>query len=340
MTYSENDTISKRLDFIDWAKAFGIFCVVYAHTPLDERLQNFIYVFHMPLFFFISGYLFSYKRNGTYMPFVKKRALQLMVPYIFINLITYLFWLFVARHVGAEDDSAIAAWLPLAAAAIGNAQDMVHNVPLWFLMCLFLVETLYYPLFKKRTAKCRICLTIAIGIIAATNYLLNPILLPFCLGTVMSGMVFYAAGHEAALKNVHFNSITIALIALVVAMYVSIANGRINMHKNYYGNMALFFAGGFAGTYAVIASSRACAKLTATATLMRRFIGFISDNTLYVCGFHLMCFAFVKGILVYCFHVDLHQFDSTIVNNLLFSIAAMLVCLTAIKILRKWYQCA
>ena len=38
-------------------KGIGIICVVIGHSWM--QMQNFVYAFHMPLFFFISGYLYD-----------------------------------------------------------------------------------------------------------------------------------------------------------------------------------------------------------------------------------------------------------------------------------------
>ena len=58
---------TKRLDWIDIAKGIGIILVVLGHTLVPQVRETgfagflwiFIYNFHMPLFFFLSGYLFE-----------------------------------------------------------------------------------------------------------------------------------------------------------------------------------------------------------------------------------------------------------------------------------------
>lgn len=46
----------ERIDEYDVAKGIGILLVILGHTlPLDSSLRLFIYAFHMPLFFFLSG---------------------------------------------------------------------------------------------------------------------------------------------------------------------------------------------------------------------------------------------------------------------------------------------
>lgn len=45
----------KRILWIDYAKAFAMFFVVIGHVNSGNYLTNWIYSFHMPLFFFLSG---------------------------------------------------------------------------------------------------------------------------------------------------------------------------------------------------------------------------------------------------------------------------------------------
>lgn len=47
----EKSLCSKRVEWIDVAKAIGVFCVVAGHTGLPILLKCWIYVFHMPMFF-------------------------------------------------------------------------------------------------------------------------------------------------------------------------------------------------------------------------------------------------------------------------------------------------
>ena len=58
--------IHKRLQYVDFLKGFAILCVVVGHiaafNPKCDLLIDFVYSFHMPLFFFISGFLF-HKKN-------------------------------------------------------------------------------------------------------------------------------------------------------------------------------------------------------------------------------------------------------------------------------------
>lgn len=68
------------------AKAVGILAVVVAHAiPKDFLLWRIINQFHMPLFYFLSGYLYRSKKN--FRQFLLKKIQSLFVPY-FLSVIS------------------------------------------------------------------------------------------------------------------------------------------------------------------------------------------------------------------------------------------------------------
>lgn len=99
----------KRILWIDYAKSICIYLVLLGHAHASQPVTDFIYTFHMPLFFFLSGCLFSFEKHPNFKEFAIKRFKGLMVPYLWINLITYLFWLFAGRNFG-EDATISTTW--------------------------------------------------------------------------------------------------------------------------------------------------------------------------------------------------------------------------------------
>ena len=92
----------KRFIWVDYAKTIGIYLVILGHSYICTPINEIIYTFHMPLFFFLSGYLFSFERYPSFKKFAWKRFKSLLVPYLWINLITYLFWLLIGRNYGHD----------------------------------------------------------------------------------------------------------------------------------------------------------------------------------------------------------------------------------------------
>ena len=83
---------NNRINWIDWAKCIAITMVVYGHIPQTEGsfLPFYICTFHIPLFFFISGYL-TKTRHDTKEE-IKKCMHSLFIPYILYNIIFYPYW--------------------------------------------------------------------------------------------------------------------------------------------------------------------------------------------------------------------------------------------------------
>ena len=86
----------KRLIWVDLVKGFLMILVVIGHYPgeLDFPLATYIYWFHMPAFFILSGLFFKpILEKGLTKQAIYKRFMQLIVPYLFflvaITMIRY-----------------------------------------------------------------------------------------------------------------------------------------------------------------------------------------------------------------------------------------------------------
>lgn len=75
---------NQRLEYIDIAKAIGIFLVIMGHEFSDSVniYRRVIYSFHMPLFFFLSGLVFNQNRQDSFFCALKKRFYGIYIPYI------------------------------------------------------------------------------------------------------------------------------------------------------------------------------------------------------------------------------------------------------------------
>ena len=91
--------MQERYKELDLIKGIGIILVYLGHSfNLKELDWNIIYIylystvysFHMPLFFFISGFLSNTNKNINLEKFYKGKIKRLLVPYLFINLIDFI----------------------------------------------------------------------------------------------------------------------------------------------------------------------------------------------------------------------------------------------------------
>ena len=128
--------MKERLVYVDQMKGIAILLVVMGHligynVGYNETVE-FIYSFHMPLFFMISGYL-GHKTTHvvslkTYGKFLKKKFIGLMLPFLFWSMIAEKYFLQSEWHIPALSDisEAILVWNRL-----------------WFLKTLFLILVIY-----------------------------------------------------------------------------------------------------------------------------------------------------------------------------------------------------
>ncbi|RXA19855.1 acetyltransferase [Methanosarcina sp. MSH10X1] len=191
-----------RLHWIDALKGMGIMLVVFAHHSLPVALDTYIFSFHMPLFFFISGFLFDfgkYAESGA--NFLKERFRSLIVPYFSFALLTCLFYFLLDTGfqpgVTNIDFFANSAFYGVYSILYALGPLVSYNPPLWFLTCLFVTELLFYGFAKKyypEPGKLVFGL-IAAGVIGYLYSIYVPFRLPWNADVALSAVVFYGAGN-------------------------------------------------------------------------------------------------------------------------------------------------
>ena len=125
----------------DIAKGIGIVLVVIGHYIPDNApswyigFVSFVYHFHMPLFFMLSGYCFNIAKHPQLLPFAVSRVWTLLVPCVLYTVVS----LVVSPEYICE----------------GRYYELKTLLPgaLWFLPILFIVEVLGYNVARFRGGK-------------------------------------------------------------------------------------------------------------------------------------------------------------------------------------------
>lgn len=73
----------QRILWIDILRGIAMFLVVYGHTSQNAEIKKYIYAFHMPLFFIISGFVYH---CTSYPKYMKRKAQRLLLPYFVLIL--------------------------------------------------------------------------------------------------------------------------------------------------------------------------------------------------------------------------------------------------------------
>ncbi len=123
MAVSEYNTMGKRIDYIDIAKAIGILLVLLGHLIPDgyNSLKSVIYSFHMPLFFILSGMTL---KDLNFTIFAKKRFYSVLLP--------YLLWAAIFSKFSFKNCAYIIY------GSNESLQRAGSNAMLWFLVSMFI----------------------------------------------------------------------------------------------------------------------------------------------------------------------------------------------------------
>ena len=145
----------QRNESLDILKGIGIILVVLAHIISRENINSFIYLFHMPLFFFVSGMTmyYSYKQDIKFKDYLLKKVKNILLPYFIFSLIWFVYWYIIERKIRSQMDiSAIGNFVNIFVAKV-DMSLYSPNVVMWFLPCLFMSEMLFYFLMKCKYVK-------------------------------------------------------------------------------------------------------------------------------------------------------------------------------------------
>jgi fucose 4-O-acetylase-like acetyltransferase len=199
--------MSKRIEYLDIAKGIGILLVVLGHNDFEVIslfVQRLIYSFHMPLFFFLSGYFIN--TAVPFFDFFKKRFNSLLKPFFFTIFLIYF------TSISFEKMGFNTAITRIVKSLYGSGAYL-DWVQLWFLPHLFVVS-LYAFLFIAVVGKIRnrwLTWGILLGTLAIAVPFLNIfypfplsvlgkdyelIGLPFSADLVLATGFFFILGHE------------------------------------------------------------------------------------------------------------------------------------------------
>ena len=252
----------KREEFIDIAKGIAILCVIIGHTwknayPADKRLMVFIYSFHMPLFFILSGWCLK-STDVKISSVIVKKIKQLVVPYVVINFIRTMIMspeLFLKTEF----------WRSLFYAAGRDMQKGIDGKPVsqigmtWFLMSLFMCQILYLCVKK-----------------ISEEYEVSMWLLIICLAMMASQLRDYfwlPLGIQAG-------SILIGLFVWLLDIKV----GCVGVHQASYGGI-ISLAAPVCGTYFVVKLSQ---FIYVKGAKISRFLSWCGRFSLYIYAIHAL----------------------------------------------------
>ena len=129
--------INNRMRSIDIAKGIAMICIILGHLG-NSGINRVVFTFHVPIFFFITGFFVSSKRSTG--EFCKNKARTLLVPYFITCAVMVTIGVIKGASEGDVTGSLI-KWVYASIYAAGDSYREPFNIPgigaIWFLWASF-----------------------------------------------------------------------------------------------------------------------------------------------------------------------------------------------------------
>lgn len=278
---------------LDIAKAICISLMVIGHSGCPDYLNHFIYMFHMPCFFFISGWLLKDKYltdwrkglynkiKGSYFPFVKWSLIFLLLHNVFA-------WLHLYDTSYSLHEFAIKA---LRIVTMTGSEQLLGGY--WFLISLCWASVLSLLLLYF-VNKCKLLnnsvigggILLAIAFASLENSL--PMHLPQQLGgQTFLAIAFYLSGylfHKCSCSFRFRKGWSFFLLPAVCSLFVNW--GMSDCHGFY---AFAYYVVALAGTLGVLSFAEWLAQYKYCSVLC-----YVGNKTLYILTFHFLSFKLIS----------------------------------------------
>ena len=130
--------------WITIAKGIGILLVIFEHSLFEvDFLGKLILIFHMPLFFFLSG--LTLNTEYSFKEYFGKRIKGILLPYGIYGVLR-LIWILLFGNL--THNNAIPSFTSLILGLFVCVRNSNYSVGLWFLPLLFISETIIYLIMR------------------------------------------------------------------------------------------------------------------------------------------------------------------------------------------------
>ena len=329
---------SKRIAWIDNAKAFAIFFIVFGHIILNGPLCHYVNSFHVPFFFFLSGLTFSAKKAPK--EFFVEKVKRILVPYWVFSLISIALYLLLGEYASKElgkTDSLLSLGQCIYGMFYGARGNglMNWNRPLWFLPCLFFLLSISYIIkrFVFRNSEKKLLTVISFAVCLGGFTLMYRFgffpELPFGMTQAASASPFFTLGilvrqflsdpiKPISLRRIF--KIPLGVFFIAVGAYVDRINSYgVGFSYNRFGIFWAYFVAAFSGIFG----------WCLLASLFRfKALEYVGKNTLSVLLMH-------KFPIIFYSFLPIPDAGGNVPISIALSVLTVLLCLAAGAVIEK-----
>ncbi|WP_042330692.1 acyltransferase family protein [Desulfosporosinus orientis] len=320
----------RRVAWIDILKGIGIFLVVWGHSNLlltsfndFSYITKYIYSFHMPLFFFISGYLNALVKNKSFRQLITRKTNTLIIPYLSFSIITVLI-----------DIIRFKSNLPIRSELFKFfyiGKRVLWNDPLWFLICLFIVEIIFYGVSQLPDRKYSF---LGLLIITLLGFWLSykNITLPFGLSIAFIGTSFYGLGDfVSSSRSPRISKMVIVsciLISFIIPIYF---NTTVSMYFMRYGNPIYFYISALVNIYLYLKLSQRLQYINFVSNIFQ----YLGRNSLIILCTHFTLLLLLRVCISRIPTLGSLMINSDPMKGLIYTTAVLAISIPIIAVIRN-----
>lgn len=284
-----------RDEKITISKAIAIMLMVICHAGLPNRYSHFVSMFHMPLFFFVSGYCFKDKYlietkqflknkiRGIYVPFVKWSLIFLVLHNVFFSLNVY------GEMYDVKSFMKNAIYIIF---SMNETEQLLGGY--WFLKELFLGSILALGCFKYLKSNfCWAATLLLIAVIVSSWIKMDIPFVHIASRTFFAGF-FIVMGREYKKLNYDTDQWLITILCFIIVMVGSIYCGT-SMLSYSTIQVVPYSICALMGTIMILNLSH---RITFHKNILTNFLLIVGNHTLEVLTWHFLTFKLVSLFII------------------------------------------
>ena len=244
----------ERVRYFDIAKGIAILCIIAGHMG-NAAINNFVFTFHVPIFFLISGYFL--KNNTSVKGFIKKKYQQLIIPYM-ITCICIIIGVSLTNIIKTHSleylVSDVKTWVIASLYGSGTIEYtspfyMKQIGAIWFLLALFVALVIVRYLIDYKYGWLGILLLAYVGYKTS-----EMVWLPFSIQAGMTSAMFVYLGWLFNKYKLFERAVSPVMTgaAACIWLFSILFCGQFYIVQNYFGKGLFDIIGAVAGSYLVI----------------------------------------------------------------------------------------
>ncbi len=301
---------------VSFAKGVGIMLMVLGHTFFSAYGYTVIYMFHMPLFFFLSGYCFKNSHLADFGNFTKKRVRNIYVPFVKYCLILLLLHN-VFFHLNIYNDL---YGFEGEVSHLYSVSDYVKKILLiffclsgneqllggyWFLHTMFFASFIFYGLLKLKVPVIGGIVSLLLSTLLYFKGI--PVLNIYCgakelfaVSCMMAGYLYKSYSIDTYVNKYS----TYVILGCVLLLILGSVYWHGEMLDMKWTHTIPYYISAIAGSIIVLKASK---WLTDKTHWLSDLVSYIGNKTIEILTWHFLCFKIVSLVIIACYGLPIEH---------------------------------